>query len=38
MNIGEGMQEGKIHCSSEEEVRGLNISMGNEETNSNWHR
>ena len=37
MHIGRGM-EGMTHCSVGEEVRGLNISIGNEETKSNGHR
>jgi len=32
MHTGRGMEEGEIHCSSREEARGLNISIGNEET------
>ena len=32
MNIERCMEEGEIHCSSGElELRGLNISVGNEE-------
>ena len=31
------MEEGEIHHSLEEEVRGLNVSIGNEET-ENGHR
>lgn len=32
MHIGRGMDKGEIHCSSGEEVRGLDVSIGNEET------
>jgi hypothetical protein len=38
MHIGRGMEEGEINCSSGEEVRGLNINIGNEEIESNGHR
>ena len=38
MHIGRGIEEGETHYSSREEARGLNISIGNEETKSNGHR
>ena len=34
-HIGRGMEEGEIHCNSGEVVRGLNVSVGNEEIESN---
>ena len=37
MHNRRGMEGGEIHCSSGEEVRGLNISIGNKETISNGH-
>ena len=38
MNIRGGMEEGEFHCNLGEEVRGLNISIGNEEIEYNVHR
>lgn len=37
MHIRRGI-EGETHCSLREEARGLNISIGNEETQSNGNR
>lgn len=36
-SIGRGMEEGEIHCSSRDKVRGLDISIWNEEIESNEH-
>ena len=38
MHIGRGMEEGKTYCSSREEARGLNISIGNQEIESDGNR
>ena len=37
MHIGRGTAEGEVHCSLGEEARGLNISIGNEETKFDGH-